>query len=243
MAAHIIAFMPGHYHRVPDDLYDIHGSTIGAIGCAIYGYLCRRWNRTTGQCNPSIGTIAKALGLVRNTVKTYLRKLVRCGLLVIEPGQAPEGDASSNNYVLLDPSPAAVKARKADMAAEKAAAQARAAQAQGRASVALPPAELGGSSGALPLVTCCPTGGSADAPKPDLDPQPEEMNHAGGARTEEETPPPQGPASCPHPGEVRFKFDDFVFCLACKTRYPAHMFSADRYETAEEDQAHAASVA
>ena len=59
--AQILVLSPGHYHRILNDVILVHGKTIGATGYAIYGYLCMRLNRKTGQCNPSIKRIAAAV--------------------------------------------------------------------------------------------------------------------------------------------------------------------------------------
>src|SRR5215831_9259396 len=70
--AQILILKPGHFHSIDDDIIDVHGRTIGAIGYAVYGYLRRRMNQKTGQCNPSIARIAKAFDMARSTVKEYL---------------------------------------------------------------------------------------------------------------------------------------------------------------------------
>ena len=86
-------------------LVDEYAEKIGAIGIAIYNVLSRYADRKTGVCFPCIGTIARKLKLARTTVKKYLKILYKFDLITILHRTSPEGDPTSNSYMLLDPSP------------------------------------------------------------------------------------------------------------------------------------------
>src|SRR5438128_1765190 len=108
----IVKLKPGHRFSIDNDIIDIHAKTIGAIGVAIYAVLARYANRKAGECWPTIGRIARMLDLARSTVKVYLRKMEKAGLIAIEERQDPLGDPTSNLYTLLDPSPDAIDQRR-----------------------------------------------------------------------------------------------------------------------------------
>jgi DNA-binding transcriptional ArsR family regulator len=236
MASTVIALKPAHYHSIDDDIIDVHGRTIGPIGYAVYGYLCRRRNRKTGQCTPSISRIAQAFDIARSTVKIHLRKLEEAGLIEIHERQDAAGDPTSHLYILLDPSPAAVAKRLADR-------KAAAAYEQGRPPADPPPP---------PGVGCLPTypGPSADLPgRPSADPEPEvlprttEMNQENVTRAEEKTQEPPLANPCPHPEEERSYFGNIAVCQHCWELLEDTEGVTERASERDEAQAHAASAA
>jgi hypothetical protein len=242
VAIYVITFKPAHYHSIDDDIIDVHGRTIGAIGYAVYGYLSRRMNRKTGQCNPSISRIAQAFDMTRSTVKVYLYKLRDAGLLKIEPRKDPAGDSSSNNYILLDPSPAAVKKRLAEMATERAAGGPDG----GRSPADPPPLEGVGCLPTHPRPPADPGGRSPADPKPDPDPDPltTEMNQPEGAVATEETQKTRTTNPCPHPLEERISPGDIIICLHCMAILDRQTdLTLESLERAEEGQAHATCAA
>jgi hypothetical protein len=241
MAAKVIALTPGHFHSIADDIIETHGRTIGAIGYAIYGYLCYRRNRKTGRCDPSIDTIAKAFKLGRTAVKDYLRKLRDVGLLEKEPRTDPAGDPTSNQYNLLDPSPAAIEKRR--LASEAAAACER-----GRSPHDPPPSEQGRSSDDSPSVVSRLTGRSSDDPEPNLFLQPEETNqreYADAQKNVEQTLQMTSPhrALCTHSVEERSYYGDVAICRHCWTLFDSQETAMGHALGVEGGQAHAASAA
>jgi hypothetical protein len=104
--ATITSFTPRtHGYLIDNILVDEYAEKIGAIGIAIYNVLSRYADRKTGVCFPCIGTIAKKLKLARTTVKKYLKILYKFDLITILHRTSPDGDPTSNSYMLLDPSP------------------------------------------------------------------------------------------------------------------------------------------
>lgn len=79
--AQVIPLRP-HTFRLDNIIIDTYAAEMGAIGVAIYAVLQRYADRTTGQCWPSVATIARLLRLSKNCVKKYLHLLARCGLAV-----------------------------------------------------------------------------------------------------------------------------------------------------------------
>jgi hypothetical protein len=94
-----------NYYLIDNILVDEYAEKIGAIGIAIYNVLARYADRKTGICFPCIGTIAAKLRLSRTTVKKYLKILYKFDLITILHRVSPDGDPTSNSYMLLDPSP------------------------------------------------------------------------------------------------------------------------------------------
>jgi hypothetical protein len=104
--ATITSFTPrSHGYLIDNILVDEYAEKIGAIGIAIYNVLSRYADRKTGVCFPCIGTIARKLKLARTTVKKYLKILYKFDLITILHRTSPDGDPTSNSYMLLDPSP------------------------------------------------------------------------------------------------------------------------------------------
>jgi hypothetical protein len=242
MAATVITLKPAHYHSIDDDIIDVHGRTIGPIGYAVYGYLRRRMNRKTGQCNPSISRIAEAFGIARSTVKEYLHKLRDAGLLIIDPQTDPAGDPTSNNYILLDSSPAAVKRRLAEMAAEKATGVPEG----GRPPADPPPLEGVGCLPTHPRSPADPGGRLPADPEPD--PAPDllttEMNQVEGAVAGDETRQSRTTNPCPHPLDERIYPGDITICLHCYGHLDEQAdITLEGPERAEENHAHSATHA
>jgi hypothetical protein len=100
--AQVIPLRP-HTFRLDNIIIDTYAAEMGAIGVAIYALLQRYADRTTGQCWPSVATIARLLRLSKNCVKKYLHLLARCGLITIAPRATAEGDPTSNLYTVHDP--------------------------------------------------------------------------------------------------------------------------------------------
>ena len=100
--AQVIPLRP-HTFRLDNCLIDDYAAEIGAIGVAVYAVLQRYADRTTGQCWPSVATVARLLRLSKNCVKKYLHLLARLGLITIAPRSTAEGDPTSNLYTVHDP--------------------------------------------------------------------------------------------------------------------------------------------
>ena len=195
--AQIVVLKRAHFFSIDNDIIDVYGPTIGAIGVAIYAVLARFANRTAGECWPSIERIARTLDLARSTVKVYLHKLKEVGLIDIIERQDQTGDPTSNLYTLLDPSPAAVDKRLT-----------------ARTAPAAPTPEGGRPPADLPPVACRPTGRSSADPDPSLSPEQEKENQPDGARAEE-SPKIPGRNPCAHPVEQLSHFGDITVCQHC----------------------------
>jgi hypothetical protein len=100
--AQVIPLRP-HTFRLDNCLIDDYAAEIGALGVAIYAVLQRYADRTTGQCWPSVATIARLLRLSKNCVKKYLHLLAQLGLITIAPRATAAGDPTSNLYTVHDP--------------------------------------------------------------------------------------------------------------------------------------------
>jgi len=128
--AQVIPLRP-HTFRVDNIIIDDYAADIGALGVAVYAVLQRYADRATGQCWPSVATIATLLRLSKNCVKKYLHQLAQLGLITIAPRYTADGDHTSNLYTVHDPT-------------QQAAVQRR----QGARGAA--PADGGGAPGGLP---------------------------------------------------------------------------------------------
>jgi DNA-binding transcriptional ArsR family regulator len=246
----IVVLKRAHFFSLDNDIIDVHAKTIGALGVAIYAVLARYANRTTGECWPAIGRIARTLDLARSTVKVYLRKLEEVGLIATTERQDAAGDPTSNLYTLLDPAPRAVDQRLT-----------------ARTATAAPVPEGGRPPGDLPPVACRPTGGPSADPKPPSSPQHKEENHPECSRIEENPQrppatdlrhpydessqprtevspktPPENP--CPHPLEERSSFGDIAICHHCWAMLDRQADTTPEDPAqGEESQAHAACAA
>ena len=100
--AQVIPLRP-HTFRLDNCVIDDYAAEMGAIGVAIYAVLQRCADRTTGQCWPSVSTMAATLSLSKKCVTKYLHHLTRLGLIDIAPRYTAEGDHTSNLYTVHDP--------------------------------------------------------------------------------------------------------------------------------------------
>jgi Helix-turn-helix domain len=199
--AQVLPLRP-HTFRLDNIIIDTYAAEMGAIGVAIYAVLQRYADRRTGQCWPSVATIAKLLDLSKNCVKKYLHRLVRLGLLRSTPRYTAEGDPTSNLYTLPDPmQPAAVQGRRQGGGA---------AGAGGGAPGALPP---------QPSAHGVPEGGASHGS--DQDP-PQQLLTSDTATTSlalpetQPQPQPARPTLCTHPGHRHWSpTPDLWICNEC----------------------------
>ena len=92
-----------HSFRIDNVVIDQYATEMGALGVALYAVLQRYADRTTGQCWPSVSTMAATLNLSTRCVQKYLRHLTRLGLIDIAPRYTTDGDPTSNLYTVHDP--------------------------------------------------------------------------------------------------------------------------------------------
>ena len=100
--AQVIPLRP-HTFRLDNCVIDDYAAEMGAIGVALYAVLQRYADRTTGQCWPSVSTMAATLSLSKKCVTKYLHLLTRLGLIDIAPRYTAEGEHTSNLYTVHDP--------------------------------------------------------------------------------------------------------------------------------------------
>lgn len=74
---------PKHFWAY-NSVADNHLPAIGAYGFALYMLLCRYANNDTGQCFPSIATLADKLDATEPTIRKYLSLLETEGLIAIK---------------------------------------------------------------------------------------------------------------------------------------------------------------
>lgn len=188
--AQVIPLRP-HTFRVDNIIIDDYAADIGALGVAVYAVLQRYADRATGQCWPSVATIATLLRLSKNCVKKYLHLLARRGLISIASRTTTEGDPTSNLYTLHDPTQREVVQRRQH-------ARSGASAAGGRATDALPPQEN---------AHLLPQGGAPHGPE-QAPPEQEVLTSDTTGQTEE--------PACTHPGhEHRSPVLGLVLCLDC----------------------------
>ena len=92
-----------HTFRIDNCVIDDYAAEMGAMGVALYAVLQRYADRETGQCWPSVATMAATLHLSQTAVKKYLRHLAQLGLISIASRYTAAGDHSSNLYTVHDP--------------------------------------------------------------------------------------------------------------------------------------------
>ena len=109
--AQVLPLRP-HTFRLNNCVIDQYAAEMGAIGVAIYAVLQRYADRTTGQCWPSVSTMAATLNLSTRCVQKYLRHLARLGLIDIASRHAADGDHTSNLYTVHDPTQTAALRRR-----------------------------------------------------------------------------------------------------------------------------------
>jgi hypothetical protein len=186
-------------YLIDNILVDEYAEKIGAIGIAIYNVLARYADRKTGVCFPCIGTIAKKLKLGRTTVKKYLKILYKVDLITMIHRTSPDGDPTSNSYMLLDPSPEKVALRRRQL---------EALLIPQEGTFKLPG---GGSPDDLPP---CPT---ATDPQSPADPkQSSSPNKKTRTIAEVDLMPTEKQKACPHPpSEIVFLPDNITICHHC----------------------------
>jgi len=109
--AQVIPLRP-HTFRLDNCVIDDYAGEMGAIGVALYAVLQRYADRTTGQCWPSVSTMAATLRLSKKCVKKYLHHLAQLGLIDIAPRYTADGDHTSNLYTVHDPTQTAAVRRR-----------------------------------------------------------------------------------------------------------------------------------
>jgi len=188
--AQVIPLRP-HTFRLDNCLIDDYAAELGAIGVAVYAVLQRYADRTTGQCWPSVATIARLLRLSKNCVKKYLHLLARLGLITIAPRATAEGDPTSNLYTVHDPTQGEAVLRRRHQ--------------RGGA-----PAAGGGAPDALPPqdhTHLVPHPGAPDGPKQDP-PEQEKLTSLADATTVE--------PACDHPAHEHWSpGPGLTLCLDC----------------------------
>jgi hypothetical protein len=63
--------------------------------------LCQWVNRESGECFPSVATIAIHSKLSENTIRQSVKRLAEVGALTVERRNDPNGDSASNLYTIL----------------------------------------------------------------------------------------------------------------------------------------------
>jgi hypothetical protein len=198
--AQVLPLRP-HTFRIDNCIIDEYAAEMGAIGVAIYAVLQRYADRRTGQCFPTVATIAQALGLGHTCVKKYLGRLARLGLIERAARSTAEGDPTSNLYTLHDPTQRdAVPQRQRRRAAAAAGGGSRH---DGGRSPSDPPPQPSGL-----LAT---EGGSPGVPK--QDPSEQLLTSIAGPKTA--APPCDNPAH-----EHRSPVDGLAICLDCFRSWP-----------------------
>jgi hypothetical protein len=94
---------PGHFWA-DNEIVDDYLPIIGAYGFAVYMLLCKYADAKTGQCDPSVGGMAKRLQISPPTVKKALTTLEECGLISIKYRPRANKDRKVNDtniYTLL----------------------------------------------------------------------------------------------------------------------------------------------
>ena len=188
--AQVIPLRP-HTFRVDNIIIDDYAADLGALGVAVYAVLQRYADRATGQCWPSVATIATLLRLSKNCVKQYLHLLARRGLISIASRTTIEGDPTSNLYTLHDPTQREVVQCRQH-------ARSGAPAAGGRATDALPPQDT---------AHLLPQGGASHGPE--QDPLEQEIFTSGSTDQTKEL-------ACTHPGHEHCSpVSGLVLCLDC----------------------------
>lgn len=94
---------PGHFWA-DNEVVEDYLPTIGVYGFAVYMLLAKYADSKTGQCDPSIGGMAKKLGVSAPTVRAALDKLKEAGLITIRHRHKARDDKMINQtsiYTLL----------------------------------------------------------------------------------------------------------------------------------------------
>lgn len=99
----------GRHGRAYPWLYDfVEEGKLNDVDVALYALLSS-YRGPTGQCNPSVTTLARQMGKNKRTIQHYLARLRKTGALTSEPN-FKNGNQTSNQYFLRDSRSAAEKA-------------------------------------------------------------------------------------------------------------------------------------
>jgi hypothetical protein len=252
LMATITSFTPRpNTYRIDNILVDDYAEKIGAIGIAVYNVLSRYADRKTGVCFPCIGTIAKKLKLARTTVKKYLKILYRFDLIAILHRTSPDGDPTSNSYMILDPSPEKVALRRRQLEALL--------RPQEGAFNFYPVADNFNGGGSPADRPPCPT---ATDPQSPADPKQSSSLNKNNGTSFGDCPPTEKPKevvptekqkTCPHPPEfIVYLSDNITICHHCYglldenlqlVSYQPSDLSADRQDQQEDKAAQAVCAA
>lgn len=71
--------------------------------------LCQWVNRESGECFPSVATIAAHAAMSENSVRAAVRRLVEVGAVTVERRKDATGESASNLYTILGYDPPAKK--------------------------------------------------------------------------------------------------------------------------------------
>ena len=88
----------GNFFSLPNEVF-LLGMSAGEL--SVYSYLKRCENRKTHQCWPSIRTIGEAVRMSENTVRKYIRRLEKRGVIATEPTEVITKHSGRRNGNLL----------------------------------------------------------------------------------------------------------------------------------------------
>jgi hypothetical protein len=91
-----------HTFRIDNCIIDDYAAEIGPA-LLVYTVLQRYADRATGQCWPSIATIAGKLGISTNSVRKHVQHLATLGLISIATRSTPARKHTSHLYTVHDP--------------------------------------------------------------------------------------------------------------------------------------------
>jgi hypothetical protein len=224
------------FSRSVSTFLKFHAKKVGPVASMIWMALRQHEDWDTRECDPgpSLVTIARMIGVSVSSVQRHMHRLVKAGLLVMEPRWSPKGDQTSYYFRILNPDPEAVARRLQEMAAE---------QGQEGDSNLQPSSLQVATTPGLNLLY------EQDFPLSQETPNREETACAEGIgeKTAQETPlvstlpPSPDRQPCPHPLEERMNLGA-PFCWHCKGWVEKQADTAqDTPETAEGGQADATS--
>ncbi len=84
-----------------NDIVDVYGKHLGAIGLCIYQHLARRANKETQESFPSQETIARDCGCTSRTIRNHIDKLVYYNLIFVIK-ERRRGGYRRNRYLMID---------------------------------------------------------------------------------------------------------------------------------------------
>ncbi len=93
----------GNWSWMPNAVLDYaERGIIDALAVSVYMGLARHADASSG-CHPSVGLLARVLGLSRDTVRDRLRQLQDAQLIIIRRRWLKNGKPTSHYYMLLEP--------------------------------------------------------------------------------------------------------------------------------------------